>query len=402
MNRRILARVAAGAALVCAATVGVAPMPASAVGSGGARFVISGFGLNNGWRVDRHPRVLADITGDGRADIVGFGDDGVTTAVSRGDGTFTTVFGAVGDFGYAQGWRVGTHPRFVKDVTGDGRADIVGIGNSFVMVSVSLGNGAFAAPLFINIGFVAGSTYFLADVNADNRADLYRVTNGRVDIAVALGNGSFATPILATTEFTVPGGFDTPKVQDVTGDRRAEFLAFSVSGPIHIRSTSPLANNTYPLSHRAQADTTSTPQLMDAFADITGDGLADIVAFGQTGAASYSATSTGGGNFRDFAVAVNDFGAGTGWTRQHPRQVIDVNGDARADIVGFGQQGVWIALSNGNGTFGPTQLLVADFGSDQAWTVDQHVRVAADITGDGRADMIGFGNDGVYSAVTTP
>ena len=30
-----------------------------------------------GWRVDRHPRFLADLTGDGRADIVGFGDAGV-------------------------------------------------------------------------------------------------------------------------------------------------------------------------------------------------------------------------------------------------------------------------------------------------------------------------------------
>ena len=27
-----------------------------------------------GWRVEKHPRLLADLTGDGRADIVGFGD----------------------------------------------------------------------------------------------------------------------------------------------------------------------------------------------------------------------------------------------------------------------------------------------------------------------------------------
>jgi hypothetical protein len=40
------------------------------------------------WFVDRHPRLLADITGDGRADIVAFGDTGVWTAISNGDGTF--------------------------------------------------------------------------------------------------------------------------------------------------------------------------------------------------------------------------------------------------------------------------------------------------------------------------
>ncbi len=77
---------------------------------------------------------------------------------------------------------------------------------------------------------------------------------------------------------------------------------------------------------------------MDTFADITGDGRADIVAFGQTEAESHSAVSIGGGNFRDFAVASDGFGAGSGWNRQHPRQVIDLNADGRADIVGFGIQ----------------------------------------------------------------
>jgi len=32
--------------------------------------------------------MLADLTGDGRADIVGFGDDGVYVALGNGDGTF--------------------------------------------------------------------------------------------------------------------------------------------------------------------------------------------------------------------------------------------------------------------------------------------------------------------------
>jgi hypothetical protein len=34
--------------------------------------------------VDRHVRLLADITGDGRTDIVGFGDDGVWVSLSQG------------------------------------------------------------------------------------------------------------------------------------------------------------------------------------------------------------------------------------------------------------------------------------------------------------------------------
>jgi hypothetical protein len=37
-------------------------------------------------RTDQHPRFVADITGDGRADIVGLGRDGVWASLnSRGD-----------------------------------------------------------------------------------------------------------------------------------------------------------------------------------------------------------------------------------------------------------------------------------------------------------------------------
>jgi hypothetical protein len=76
-------------------------------------FVVADLGYNQGWRVDQHPRFLADITGDGRADIVGFGNDGVWVALSQGNGTFSAPQLVIGNFGYnAGGWRVSLHPRF--------------------------------------------------------------------------------------------------------------------------------------------------------------------------------------------------------------------------------------------------------------------------------------------------
>ena len=51
--------------------------------------VVDNFGFNaGGWRVDRHPRFMADTTGDGRADIVGFGNAGVYVSRANADGTF--------------------------------------------------------------------------------------------------------------------------------------------------------------------------------------------------------------------------------------------------------------------------------------------------------------------------
>ena len=52
------------------------------------------------------------------------------------------------------------------------------------------------------------------------------------------------------------------------------------------------------------------------------------------------------------------------WSDQHPRFVADLSGDGRADIVGFGDDGVWTSLGNGDGTFQPPRLVVAGFDSE--------------------------------------
>jgi hypothetical protein len=61
----------------------------------------------------------------------------------------------------------------------------------------------------------------------------------------------------------------------------------------------------------------------------------------------------------------------------HPRFLADLNGDHKADIIGFGDAGVWIALSNGDGSFQPAAFLLADFGYHagpvvQSITIDIH------------------------------
>jgi len=121
--------------------------------------VINDFGFNaGGWRVDRHPRFLADVTGKGRKDIVGFGNDGVFVALSNGDGTFNfQPTPVVNDLGFnTGGWRVDKHLRLLADLRGIKRADIVGFGDAGVLVSFSNGDGTFTQrPLFVipNFGF---------------------------------------------------------------------------------------------------------------------------------------------------------------------------------------------------------------------------------------------------------
>ncbi|MFF1724311.1 FG-GAP-like repeat-containing protein [Streptomyces sviceus] len=106
-----------------------------------SQLVLNDFGLAQGWTSKKHLRFLADVTGDGNPDIVGFGDEGVWVSHNRGDGRFEQAQLVCRGFGYndeAGAWRVGHHPRFVADITGDGRVDIVGFGGPGVYVARNL------------------------------------------------------------------------------------------------------------------------------------------------------------------------------------------------------------------------------------------------------------------------
>jgi hypothetical protein len=68
--------------------------------------------------------------------------------------------------------------------------------------------------------------------------------------------------------------------------------------------------------------------------------------------------------------------------------------------VALGYDGVWLALADPNGGFGPATLVVENFGVKQGWDPSKHVRAMADINGDGKADIVAFGDDGVWTALS--
>jgi hypothetical protein len=59
------------------------------VGTFGEPNLMRAFGIKQGWDVGRHLRAVVDINGDGKADIIGFGNDtGSWVVQGNGDGTF--------------------------------------------------------------------------------------------------------------------------------------------------------------------------------------------------------------------------------------------------------------------------------------------------------------------------
>jgi hypothetical protein len=370
------------------------------------------------WLVERNPRFLADITGDGRADIVGFGDTGVWTALSNGDGTFQPPRVVLADFCIqAGGWHVDRHPRLLADITGDGRADIVGFGDAGVWTALSNGDGTFQAPQFViaDLGFEAGGwrvdkhPRFLADITGDGRADIVGFGDRGVFVALSNGDGSFAfKPQLVIEDLGFEaGGWRVEKhprfLADITGDGKADIVGFGNAGVWTARSK---GDGSFQAPQFVLADlgfeaggwrVDKHPRFV---ADITVDGRADIVGFGNAGV--WTARSNGDGSFQAPQLVIADLGFEAGGWRvdKHPRFLADITGDGCADIVGFGDAGVWTALSNGEGTFQAPQLVIADLGFEAGgWRVEKHPRLLADITGDGRADIVGFGDAGVYVAL---
>ncbi|MBK7653165.1 MAG: VCBS repeat-containing protein [Flammeovirgaceae bacterium] len=131
--------------------------------------------------------------------------------------------------------------------------------------------------------------------------------------------------------------------------------------------------------------------------DVNNDGRDDLIGFGLDGV--YVALSNGT-SFGAISRWTTSFDLSHGWTvKDFVRTVGDVNNDGRDDLIGFGLDGVYVALSNGT-SFGAISRWTTSFDLSHGWTVKDFVRTMGDVNNDGRDDLIGFGLDGVYVALS--
>ncbi|MEU6811676.1 FG-GAP-like repeat-containing protein [Streptomyces sp. NPDC046831] len=312
---------------------------------------------------------LADMTGDGTPDAVTLCADGVRVSTRDSGGTFRPAGGtpAVKGFGHDQqagGWLADKHPRFLVDTTGDGRRDIVGCHDDGVWISLQDEEGKFAPlpdePVLRAFGhgekaggwLVDKHPRFLVDTTGDGRTDMVGCHEDGVWISLQDEDGTFAEPLYVLDDFGTDQGWTSV-------EEHPRFLIRTI-----------------------------------------GDGKTDIIGFGPQGVVV--ARGRGDGTFEPSQLVLNDFGQAQGWTgRKHLRFLADVTGDGNPDIVGFGDEGVWVSHNRGDGRFDQAQLVCRGFGYNDdagAWRVDRHPRFLADITGDGRVDIVGFGGPGVYVA----
>ena len=130
--------------------------------------------------------------------------------------------------------------------------------------------------------------------------------------------------------------------------------------------------------------------------DVDGDGRADLIAFLYAGV--YVAYSRGD-HFSAPTLETGAFAGKDGWDQdQHPRFVADLDGDGKSDLIGFADTGTHVALSTGTGLSDQGQVL-AGFGENRYRNTADYPRTLADVNGDGAVDIVGFAAGGVEVAL---
>lgn len=407
------------------------PVEYDFVFSTGTTFQFAGGGISVG-----------DINGDGYPDLVGvafkpgfddFGNPLTTTSIitmlNAGDGTLgaalpeqTTTFSG----GYATG-TLGQN--LIADMNKDGKVDLIvpisgyyisGIGfgyNALFYIAILNGNGdgTFApfpssipsnAPTFAPENDNSDGSYYVGDVNGDGNLDLL-YSNWSPHLWLALGNGDGTLQNSKAVESDLgapsPGGAPVINFADVNGDGNIDFVAYS-SGytAVYLGLGGGKFSQTPLVQLISGAGGNAQPQP----ADFTGDGKVDFIQVDSaTGFAGLFPQSNGtflgvapmspaGEIAQDFQViAVGDVN-GDGFPdviAEDPTNESAANSQFNPDIVA--------GINDGKGNFTYSTLFTASTLQENfASGVEP---IAADLNGDGKADLLLTTNGGLLVALNT-
>jgi len=330
---------------------------------------------------------IADMNGDGRADMVvaNSSDASISVLLGQSDGTF----GAKTDFP-AESFP-GT--LVIGDFNNDGKMDVAVTATTGVVVLLGKGDGTLGSPT----NYTLEAPPFLlavADFNHDGKLDLAAAgscggtTCGFAGIMLGNGDGTFQ----AEKDYPAGGVPSAFTAFDLNGDgipdlTFANMATNSVSGGTPGLTSVLLGNGDG--TFQAAVNYPSGANIAGiAAGDVTGDKIPDLVVSHWFDATIALQKGNGDGTFQPEQQISTDISLGSQFL-----QLIDLNGDGKLDLLmsSVDNGGAAVLMGNGDGTFQPFEAY-ATGGQPYFFAV-------ADVNGDRNNDLAVSDSYGNYATI---
>ena len=275
--------------------------------------------------------VVGDVNGDGKPDIItaNYGSRNakgstVSVLLNNGAGTFQTQ----------QTFSTGLEPAglALADLNGDGKADLVVTNYFSNTVSILLGNGdgTFQAQQTFATG-AEPYTVSVGDLNGDGKPDIVVANYGGNSVGVLMGNGdgTFQPQVTYSVASSTPNSYlGAVSLGDVNGDGKLDILVTNTAGSATNGNLGVLLGNGDGTFQAQQTYAAGLNPTELATADFNGDGSLDVVTTNHSDLTISVMPGNGDGTFQTqqtYATA-----AGT-----RPNDVVtgDFTGDGKPDIV---------------------------------------------------------------------
>ncbi len=332
---------------------------------------------------------LQDVNGDNKVDVVSDINGVIYTVPGNGDGTFSTAVSSP-DSAVS-----GPSSSIILDVNGDGKLDFVTAGGT-LGVLLGNGDGTFTGPSASNQFIIdpAGFGSLVAgDFNGDGKQDVALLGGDYKQVSLFFGNGTNLRGAPLVTANNDPQGVASEMVAS------GKYTGTGYLSPLFLyENLTTFDTQLYTGVNDGKGNFTSVQALAGGVptdleyiqpfhADFNGDGFEDLAYSNITGDILV-ALSKGDGTFD----TPKSIGIPTQACPEYYGAAGDINGDGNTDLVipyggdvacgsqTGGASGYWVALGNGDGTFG--KPVFTAFGSE-LYSV-----TLADINGDGALDLL--------------
>ena len=270
------------------------------------------------------------------------------------------------------------------DVSGDAKADIIGVKNNSnhvrLVTGVSLGNGNYISAIQdTSLAWDENAKWFAGDTNSDSKADIIGVqSNGSyTQFITAISSGTSSYTLYTQDNTTIMWDTNTKWFPaDVNSDSKADIIGVR-SNSNYTQFITAISSGTGSYTLYTQDNTTIMWDTNNKWfpADVNGDGKVDIMGVRNNSSDMQfvAAISSGNGQYtllnQDTTVSWDSSGQWFGG---------DVNGDGKVDLMGLQNKYLYTAFSSGSGSF-------TLFSQHTGWS---GFAFPGDVNGDGKTDFM--------------